>query len=93
VVPSSYRTKSGALFKARALQYCLEEDVNVLSDADWIVHLDEETIVTEAAMRGILNFVLDGKHQFGQVSFMSNMCFLMRSRHVFLYEIKAWVFL
>jgi len=66
VVPPSYTTKSGALFKARALQYCLEEDVNILSDADWIVHLDEETILTENAVRGILNFVLDGKHQFGQ---------------------------
>uniref|UniRef100_A0A2P2I700 Beta-1,4-mannosyltransferase egh-like n=1 Tax=Hirondellea gigas TaxID=1518452 RepID=A0A2P2I700_9CRUS len=66
VVPTSYRTKSGAMFKARALQYCLEEDVNVLADNDWIVHLDEETIVTDAALRGILNFVLDGKHQFGQ---------------------------
>ena len=68
VVPSSYRPKSGALFKARALQYCLEEDVNVLADTDWIVHLDEETLATEAAIRGILNFVIEGRHQFGQVS-------------------------
>ena len=28
VVPSSYQTKSGAKFKARALQYCLEDEVN-----------------------------------------------------------------
>lgn len=68
VVPSSYRPKSGALFKARALQYCLEEDVNLLADTDWIVHLDEETLATEAAIRGILNFVIEGRHQFGQVS-------------------------
>ncbi len=27
VVPTSYQTKSGALFKGRALQYCLEEEV------------------------------------------------------------------
>ncbi|XP_076058995.1 beta-1,4-mannosyltransferase egh isoform X2 [Oratosquilla oratoria] len=66
VVPSSYKPKSGALFKARALQYCLEDDINLLSDLDWIVHLDEETIVTEAAIRGILNFVIEGRHQFGQ---------------------------
>jgi len=66
VVPPSYTTKSGALFKARALQYCLEEDVNILSDTDWIVHLDEETLLTENSIRGVLNFVLDGKHQFGQ---------------------------
>lgn len=66
VVPPSYRTKSGALFKARALQYCLEENVNVLGDNDWIVHLDEETLLTENSVRGILNFVMDGKCQFGQ---------------------------
>ncbi|XP_034950415.1 beta-1,4-mannosyltransferase egh [Chelonus insularis] len=66
VVPSNYRTKSGALFKARALQYCLENSVNELADHDWIVHLDEETLLTGNSVRGILNFVLDGKHQFGQ---------------------------
>ena len=31
VVDSTYQTKSGALNKARALQYCLEEDKSVLS--------------------------------------------------------------
>ncbi|GJQ82368.1 hypothetical protein Trydic_g436 [Trypoxylus dichotomus] len=66
VVPSSYRTKSGALFKARALQYCLENDVSILVDTDWVVHLDEETLLTENSVKGILNFVMDGKHQFGQ---------------------------
>lgn len=66
VVPSSYKTKNGALFKARALQYCLEDGINVLADNDWIVHLDEETLMTENCVRGILNFVLDGKHHFGQ---------------------------
>ncbi|XP_054263608.1 beta-1,4-mannosyltransferase egh [Macrosteles quadrilineatus] len=66
VVPPSYKTKSGALFKARALQYCLEDGVNVLADTDWIVHLDEETLLTENSVRGVLNFVLDGKHHFGQ---------------------------
>ncbi|CAJ0941604.1 unnamed protein product, partial [Mesorhabditis belari] len=66
VVPSSYRTKSGAKYKARALQYCLEEDVNILQETDWIVHLDEETLLTQNAICGILNFCEDGKHQFGQ---------------------------
>ncbi|XP_077295047.1 beta-1,4-mannosyltransferase egh [Arctopsyche grandis] len=67
VVPSSYSTKTGALFKARALQYCLEDSINKdLGDTDWIVHLDEETLLTENSVRGILNFVMDGKHQFGQ---------------------------
>ena len=39
VVPASYQTKSGAKFKSRALQYCLEDEVNRLGDDDWIVHL------------------------------------------------------
>lgn len=58
--------RSGALFKARALQYCLEPGVNVLADQDWIVHLDEETVLTDNAVRGVLNFVFDGKYSFGQ---------------------------
>ncbi|XP_018332980.1 beta-1,4-mannosyltransferase egh-like [Agrilus planipennis] len=66
VVPNSYRTKSGAMYKARALQYCLEDDVSVLSDDDWVVHLDEETLLTNDCIQGILNFVSDGKHYFGQ---------------------------
>ncbi|XP_072377556.1 beta-1,4-mannosyltransferase egh-like isoform X2 [Diabrotica undecimpunctata] len=52
VVPSTYRTKSGVLYKGRALQYCLEEDVNFLEDDAWIVHLDEETVLTENSVHG-----------------------------------------
>ena len=66
VVPKDYKTKSGALFKSRALQYCLEDSVNELNNSDWIVHLDEETLLTENCVRGIINFVIDGKHPFGQ---------------------------
>lgn len=66
VVPKDYKTKTGAMFKSRALQYCLEDHVNVLNPNDWIVHLDEETILTENSVRGITNFVLDGKYPFGQ---------------------------
>ncbi|CAJ0597694.1 unnamed protein product [Cylicocyclus nassatus] len=66
VVPTSYRTKSGAKFKARALQYCLEDDANILQNNDWIVHLNEETLLTTNTICGILNFCEDGRHQFGQ---------------------------
>lgn len=52
--------------QARALQYCLEDETNILSDNDYIVHLDEETLVTEDSMRGIINFASSGNHQFGQ---------------------------
>ena len=46
----------------------------MLNDDDWIVHLDEETLLTENCVRGILNFVSDGRHEFGQglVTYASN---------------------
>ncbi|XP_046451309.1 beta-1,4-mannosyltransferase egh-like [Daphnia pulex] len=66
VVPVDYQTKSGAMFKARALQYCLEKGVNRLNDDDWVVHLDEETVLTASSVKGIINFVCNGKHKFGQ---------------------------
>ena len=34
VVDSTYKCKSGALNKARALQFCLEEDKNFLNDEE-----------------------------------------------------------
>ena len=73
LVPACYRTPAGTLFKARALQYCLEPEVDVLSsDDDWIVHLDEETLLTEDAVVGIVNFVSEGRHHFGQGVIMYN---------------------
>ena len=66
VVPDSYKSRSGARNKARALQYCLEDGVNLLKDEDFVIHLDEETVLTEDAVRGILNFVSDNKHAIGQ---------------------------
>ncbi|XP_064607717.1 beta-1,4-mannosyltransferase egh-like [Liolophura sinensis] len=66
VVPDTYVTSQGSLFKARALQYCLEDGVNMLNDDDWIVHLDEETLLTKNSAIGIFNFVTEGSHHFGQ---------------------------
>jgi egghead protein (zeste-white 4 protein) len=66
VVPSTYCTKTNAMYKARALQYALDNTSCQLSDDDWIVHLDEETILTDNSMRGILNFVFEGKYDIGQ---------------------------
>lgn len=66
VVPSSYKPRNGALYKARALEYCLQDEVNVLADNDYVVHLDEETVMTANSVRGILNFVIEKKYDFGQ---------------------------
>ena len=37
-----------------------------LDDDDWIVHLDEETILSDGSVKGIVDFVCEGRHQFGQ---------------------------
>ena len=66
VVPSDYRTKSGALYKSRALQYALEPEVNQMALDDYIVHLDEETLLTENSVCGILNFVNSNEFDIGQ---------------------------
>lgn len=66
IVPLNYKTSTGALFKARALQYALEPQNSPIQDGDYIVHLDEETLVTKNVINGIINFALDGKHAFGQ---------------------------
>jgi len=66
VVPSQYKTKNNTLYKARALNYCLEIGVNMLADSDWIVHLDEETLLTESSVIGIINFISEGTYKFGQ---------------------------
>ncbi|XP_072395599.1 beta-1,4-mannosyltransferase egh-like [Diabrotica undecimpunctata] len=66
VVPKDYNTSSGALYKARALQYALEDKVNILKNENWVVHLDEETVLTESSIIGIVNFVINGKYQLGQ---------------------------
>ncbi|KAK0045086.1 beta-1 4-mannosyltransferase egh [Biomphalaria pfeifferi] len=65
-VPADYKTKNGSLFKARALQYALEPEVDILKPGDWVVHLDEETLLTKDALIGIINFVSSSEHSIGQ---------------------------
>ena len=66
VVPDQYRSAKNAMYKARALQYCLEPDINILSNADWIVHLDEETKLTDDVIYGIADFVTSSNADIGQ---------------------------
>ena len=44
----------------------LQPHVNILSDEDWIIHLDEETIVTPDSVKGVFNFAAKGEFHFGQ---------------------------
>ena len=57
-VPDDYQTARQARFKARALQYLLEQRTARLAgreDAEniWVLHLDEESIVTSECLQGI----------------------------------------
>lgn len=55
VVPKDYRAPNNSRFKARALHYALFH--SEISDATWIVHLDEETQPTSSAIKGICKFI------------------------------------
>ncbi|KAL4221257.1 Glycosyl transferase group 2 [Mactra antiquata] len=66
VVPNGYVTKRNSLFKARALQYCNEPSVNILSREDWVIHLDEETLLTKASAIGLANFASQNSGDIGQ---------------------------
>jgi hypothetical protein len=63
-VPSGYQTKTKVKFKARGLQYLLEQRTNRLSaqkEQDindvWVLHFDEESILTQQAVKGIEKFI------------------------------------
>ena len=66
VVPDDYSTKTGAKYKARALQYAIEQNMSNLDEDDLVVHLDEETQLTKSCVIGIINFANQSKHQIGQ---------------------------
>lgn len=68
VVPDDYATSNGATHKARALHYAVE--TSPLGDRTWILHLDEESHITEELVVGIRNAVREeersGLHRVGQ---------------------------
>ncbi|KAL3864725.1 hypothetical protein ACJMK2_006382 [Sinanodonta woodiana] len=66
VVPKTYATKHNSKFKARALHYCLEKGISNLCEDDWIVHMDEETLLTQGSVIGLANFAAKGMGDIGQ---------------------------
>ncbi len=68
VIPATYATDHGATHKARALNYALE--TSPASDDTWLMHLDEESHVTEELIAGIREAVIEeertGQHRIGQ---------------------------
>jgi hypothetical protein len=66
LVPQNYETNTKLKYKARALQYRLEQRTVRLSEDDeinwqrndiWVLHLDEESIITSQAIIGIKDFI------------------------------------
>jgi len=51
VVPPDYQTATGAMFKARALQYALES--TLVPEDTWVFHLDEESRIEGSTVVGI----------------------------------------
>ncbi|MCG3108773.1 hypothetical protein L3N51_01059 [Metallosphaera sp. J1] len=56
VVPSSYETRNRSMFKARALQYAMEQRKGAGSGT-WVYYHDEETVFGEDSLLGIAEFV------------------------------------
>jgi egghead protein (zeste-white 4 protein) len=62
VVPPEYATARGARYKARALHYLVEHRYPLIESATenaWILHLDEESTLTESVVAGIHRFIHD----------------------------------
>ena len=55
VIPRNYATPNTSLYKARALQFALENS-HIPEDA-WLVHLDEETQPTSSGIKGIAQMI------------------------------------
>eukprot|EP00923_Selenidium_pygospionis_P046041 GHVN01079460.1.p1 GENE.GHVN01079460.1~~GHVN01079460.1.p1 ORF type:complete len:536 (-),score=15.23 GHVN01079460.1:203-1810(-) len=66
VVPDSYVAPSGCQYKARALNYALQDGVSDLTDDDFIVHLDEETKLDDSCLVGIAQFLAKHPDRIGQ---------------------------
>ena len=74
VVPAEYQTSRKTRYKARALQYLLEQRTARLAGREdvenvWVLHLDEESIVTPESVHGISDFLAlhDLRHTAGAI--------------------------
>lgn len=62
-VPSTFAPPK-ALYKARALEYFRQHQE--LTDDDWVLHLDEETLVDEHCIQTCITFIENTSYEFGQ---------------------------
>ena len=65
VVPKDYKTENGAIRKARALHYVVEqrklENNGAGASNSWIFHMDEESVATPQTLLSILAFIREKK--------------------------------
>jgi hypothetical protein len=64
VVPRTFRPAK-AKFKARSLEWFRRS--KQLGDCDWVLHLDEETIIDTSALYACLDFIRGSTYEIGQV--------------------------
>lgn len=57
---------SKAKYKARNLEYC-RKALKLQTD-DWVLHIDEDSLIDEHALRACIAFIECEQYEFGQVS-------------------------
>ena len=65
-VPYEFSTKNNAKYKARALEYAKELRKDYDHEKTWIYFLDEESIVGEDTILGIIDFIENKRGEIGQ---------------------------
>lgn len=66
IVPPSFTTKHATKFKARALQYLKEKRTPYSPENTWVLHLDEESVITPQVIAGISRFIAKYPERIGQ---------------------------
>ena len=65
-VPYDFSTKNGSKYKTRALEYAKELRKDYNHEKTWIYFLDEESIVGEDTILGIIDFIENNRGVIGQ---------------------------
>ncbi|MCQ4342721.1 MAG: glycosyltransferase family 2 protein [Sulfolobaceae archaeon] len=65
-VPSDFRTKNNTKFKARALEYARLLRKPYARDDVWVYFMDEESVVGEDTILGIIDFIENNRGEIGQ---------------------------
>ena len=64
ITPATFKAQE-ARFKARSLEWF--RTALQFRDDDWILHLDEESVIDKHTIRACIDFIERGEHDIGQV--------------------------